>query len=278
MKQYNNDFIRLMLGGLLCLFVSACVSDPLADEQYTKKLTLVGAQDELQEKEVKYGSDGEFFVTVYCGGTKMHEDDVTVTLGEADQSNIDNYNYKNVLEGEIEYVALPKDWYTIPSYTSVIKAGERYVRFPVRVDTEKIDTDARYLIPLKIVDSSPYPVNEQADTVLLVKVKMINDYSGNYMMTAVDENTVRFFHKSVNEEMPNLDDNGITLTVDKSTGKVSVRPWKSLPVVENSGSGTYQVISGNYGINTRRYVIEYNYINSSNKEMYVSVTLETSEN
>ena len=42
MKQYNNDFIRLMLGGLLCLFVSACVSDPLADEQYTKKLTLVG--------------------------------------------------------------------------------------------------------------------------------------------------------------------------------------------------------------------------------------------
>lgn len=137
MKQYNNDFIRLMLGGLLCLFVSACVSDPLADEQYTKKLTLVGAQDELQEKEVKYGSDGEFFVTVYCGGTKMHEDDVTVTLGEADQSNIDNYNYKNVLEGEIEYVALPKDWYTIPSYTSVIKAGERYVRFPVRVDTEK---------------------------------------------------------------------------------------------------------------------------------------------
>ena len=22
MKQYNNDFIRLMLGGLLCLFVS----------------------------------------------------------------------------------------------------------------------------------------------------------------------------------------------------------------------------------------------------------------
>ena len=115
MKQYNNDFIRLMLGGLLCLFVSACVSDPLADEQYTKKLTLVGAQDELQEKEVKYGSDGEFFVTVYCGGTKMHEDDVTVTLGEADQSNIDNYNYKNVLEGEIEYVALPKDWYTIPS-------------------------------------------------------------------------------------------------------------------------------------------------------------------
>ena len=178
------------------------------------------------------------------------------------------------------------------------------MRFPVRVDTEKIDTDARYLIPLKIVDSSPYPVNEQADTVLLVKVKMINDYSGNYMMkgteypmkngapdllsgtpieiartlTAVDENTVRFFHKSVNEEMPNLDDIGITLTVDKSTGKVSVSPWKNLPVVENSGSGTYQVVSGNYGINTRRYVIEYNYINSSNKEMYVSVTLETSEN
>ncbi|UVV53940.1 DUF4361 domain-containing protein [Bacteroides thetaiotaomicron] len=57
-------------------------------------------------------------------------------------------------------------------------------------------------------------------------------------LTAVDENTVRFFHKSVNEEMPNLDDNGITLTVDKSTGKVSVSPWKNLPVVENSGSST----------------------------------------
>ena len=137
MKQYNNDFIRLMLGGLLCLFVSACVSDPLADEQYTKKLTLVGAQDELQEKEVKYGSDGEFFVTVYCGGTKMHEDDVTVTLGEADQSNIDNYNYKTCWKAKSNMWRCLRDWYTIPSYTSVIKAGERYVRFPVRVDTEK---------------------------------------------------------------------------------------------------------------------------------------------
>ena len=38
MKQYNNDFIRLMLGGLLCLFVSACVSDPLADEQDRKSV------------------------------------------------------------------------------------------------------------------------------------------------------------------------------------------------------------------------------------------------
>lgn len=303
MKRYDN-FINLMIGGLLCLFVSACVGDPLDDEQYTKKITLIGAHEELQEKEVKYGSNGEFFVTVYCGGTKMHEEDVTVTLGEAHQSNIDNYNYKNVLDGELEYLALPKDWYTIPSYTSVIKSGERYVRFPVRIDTEKIDTDSRYLIPLKIVDSKPYPVNEQADTVLLVKVKMINDYSGNYMMkgteypmkdgtpdllsgtpieiartlTAVNKNTVRLFHKSVNEETPNLNDNGITLTVDESTGEVSIKSWANLPIVENSDSGTYQVISGNYGTNTRRFEIKYNYINSSDKEMHVSVTLETSEN
>ncbi|MCQ5209058.1 hypothetical protein NE467_24265, partial [Bacteroides thetaiotaomicron] len=62
----------------------------------------------------------------------------------------------------------------------------RYVRFPVRIDTEKIDTDAPYLIPLKIVDSSPYPVNDQADTVLLVKEKMINDYSGNKMMNGTE--------------------------------------------------------------------------------------------
>lgn len=304
MKRYNKKTIGFMFGGLLCLSVSACVSDPLDDEQYTKKLTLIGAQEELQEKEVKYGSNGEFFVTAYCGGTKIHGEDVTVTLGEADQCNIDNYNYKNVLEGETEYVALPKEWYDIPSYTRTIKSSERYVRFPVRVNTDKIDADSRYLIPLKIVDSKPYPVNEQADTVLLVKVKMINDYSGNYMMkgteypmkegipdllsgtpieiartlTAINKNTVRFFHRSVNEEALNLDDYGITLAVDEATGEVSIMPWKHLAIIENSGSGTYQVIPGNYGVNTRKYTIKYNYINSSNKEMHVSVTLETSEN
>lgn len=104
------------------------------------------------------------------------------------------------MEGEIEYVALPKDWYTIPSYTSVIKAGERYVRFPVRVDTEKIDTDARYLIPLKIVDSSPYPVNEQADTVLLVKVKMI-DRKNYYMRTIVTESDCKFSKFNITQRM-----------------------------------------------------------------------------
>ena len=51
MKRYNKNTIGFMLGGLLCLSVSACVSDPLDDEQYTKKLTLIGAQEELQEKE-----------------------------------------------------------------------------------------------------------------------------------------------------------------------------------------------------------------------------------
>ena len=36
MKQYNKDCILLILGGLLGLFVSAVVSDPCADEEYSK--------------------------------------------------------------------------------------------------------------------------------------------------------------------------------------------------------------------------------------------------
>lgn len=305
MKQlYDNKSFKFILLGFVVLLISACVDDPLNDEQYTNLVTLIGTQDEVQEKKVKYGSQGDFFVSVYCGGTLPPEKDVTVSLVQAHKSNIDNYNYKNVLAGEIKYQPLPEEWYEIPSYKGVIQAGERYARIPVRILPDKIDTDSLYLISLKLLSATPYQVNEKADTVLLVKVKMINDYSGNYTMegseysvnedgtldslsvlplnvsrslTAVNKNMVRFYHKNTNEKLSELKENGIIMEVDELTGKVKVQPWDKLPIVPDSGNGTYKVEYNVYNNRTRTFSIEYRYTNNG-KRMHVSLKMTSTEN
>lgn len=299
MRQY----ICLVVGLFGGLAVS-CVSDPLEGEQYAKHVVLIGSNDEYQEREVNYGGQEELFVSVYCGGTQAPESDVSVTLGEADQSNIDRFNEKNVLPGETAYEALPHDWYNISSQTGIIKAGERYVRIPVQIDADKIDADKLYMLPLKITNVEPYPVSAETDSVLLIKLKMVNDYSGSYTMsgseypvkadgtidklnavpisvtrvlTAMDVRSVRFFHRTVTEHQSNLDANGIVLTVAENGADVTITPWNQLQIIPGSGKGTYTVENGNYGNRNRIFTIEYDYVNDSGETMRVSVMLKSTE-
>lgn len=297
-KKTYSKVIGWMGSGLFALLaLTGCIADPMDDELYIKQVVLIGASEEYQEQEVEYGTGGEFFVSVYCSGTKLPDGDVTVTLKEAHQVNIDNFNLKNVLEGEPKYKALPEEWYEVPSYTGVIKAGERYARIPIRIKADRIDTDEQYLIPLRIMESHPYPVNELADTVLLVKIKMINEYSGSYTttgveypvnddgtldegnslsfhpsrtLTAIDENRIRFYHKSADEKTDNLDQNGIVLTVDKTTRKVTVGAWNQENRLSvSNGSGTFSDTQESYGVRTRTFNIEYDYIEGEKKKHIV---------
>lgn len=293
-KTYTKITDLMGAGVFILMMLTACIANPMDDEQYIKQVVLIGASEEYQEKKIKYGTEGEFFVAVYCAGTQPPEKDVTVTLEEAHKINIDNFNYKNVLEGNKCYEALPKDWYELPSYTGVIKAGERYVRIPIRINTSKISADDLYMIPLKIMDSYPYPINEQTDTVLLVKVKMINNYSGVYTttgieypvkgdgtldkenplpfypsrtLTAISENQVRLFHKLTEEKEANLEKNGIIIDVDKATNQVSVSAYKEDGGLSiSNASGTYIFKQENYGVQNRIFKIEYDYMDGDKKK------------
>lgn len=269
-KKIYNYIIVFVLGSIQLLVTSCSVGSPLDDEQYIKQVYLVGAYDKLQTKELSYSGDGNLYVSVALGGSLTSDKNVSVILGRANQSNITLYNHKNVIEGDVNYQALPSDWYNLPSWSGTIKAGDVYARIPIHVQTNKIDCDSLYVIPLKIVNTSLYNVVKE-DTVLIVNLKMTNNYSGLYVfdgtsteyedgkpnysntsvisttrnLTAVNGNTVRVFQNASVEKLSNLQDNAYTLTVNADSS-VMVKPWKDLTITD--GGGTYDTKANTFNI------------------------------
>lgn len=259
MKLLNNTRY-LFICTFLLLLVSCNVENPIDGEQYIKQVYLVGAYDKLQEKQVAYGSDGEIFVAVAIGGSFALDHDVTVRLEEADRINVDNYNKKNVVGDDVPYEVMPKELYNIHSLEGTIKAGEEYVRIPIHINVDKVNCDKRYVIPLRLAEVSDYEVNPY-DTVLMVKPQMINDYSGTYLlsgtsvryengepivsetsslntprtMAAVDQYTVRLFHKAESEELKNADKAAMKLIVNPVDNSISIEAWKNLSVLKSGG-------------------------------------------
>ena len=269
-KMKNNYIIVFILGCLQLLITSCSVGSPLDDEQYVKQVYLVGAHDKLQTKELSYNGDGNLYVSAALGGSLTSDKDVSVTLGCANQSNIILYNHKNVIEGDVNYQALPSEWYNLPSWSGTIRGGDVYTRIPIHVLTNKIDCDSLYVIPLKIISTSLYNVVKE-DTVLMINLKMTNNYSGLYVfdgtsteyedgkpnysntsvisttrnLTAVNGNTVRLFQNASVEKQSNLQDNAYTLTVNADSS-VMVKPWKDLTITD--GGGTYDTKANTFNI------------------------------
>lgn len=259
MKLLNNTRY-LFICTFLLLLVSCNVENPIDGEQYIKQVYLVGAYDKLQEKQVAYGGDGEIFVAVAIGGSFALDHDVTVRLEEADRINVDNYNKKNVVGDDVPYEVMPKELYNIHSLEGTIKAGEEYVRIPIHINVDQVNCDKRYVIPLRLAEVSDYEVNPY-DTVLMVKPQMINDYSGTYLlsgtsvryengepivsetsslntprtMAAVDQYTVRLFHKAESEELKNADKAAMKLIVNPVDNSISIEAWKNLSVLKSGG-------------------------------------------
>lgn len=277
MKIYK--YLAAMGIGAMILIAAACdVENPIETEQYKKVVYLVGAFNKMQQKDIAYGGEQEFYVSVAVGGSLKTDHDVTVKIGEAHQVNIDNYNWKHVTEGDVKYLPLPPTRYSIPSKTATIKAGEQYARIPIKIQTDGIDSDMRYLIPLTIVELSDFEVNRD-DTVLLVNPVMVNEYSGSGMfigtsynvtyegneevignaasmtntprtLQAIDKNTVRIFHKAEMEKLSNVDNYALLLKMNPADNTVSIEACKNLKILRGGGS---------YHPANRTYSIWYNY-------------------
>lgn len=258
MKKIN---YTIVLGTLILTLFTSCVGDPLEGEQYFKQVYLVGAYDKLQQKDVVYKEEGksELFVAIAVAGSALTDEDIDVTLELGHQVNIDLYNRKNVVGDATPYEALPTNIYELSTWNCTIAAGERYVRIPISVESNLIDCDKRYVIPLKVKDSN---VSVTTDTVLLVSLKMINDYSGTYMvngkympyddegnliesspatiavnrvLTATAPNQVRLYHKALGETKDNLEPYAFTFIINPDN-TITVRSWQNFIITDGGGT------------------------------------------
>lgn len=226
MKFYLKSVIIILTG---IIFFSACENiDPFKDEQYFKKVYIVGASSVVSSVKVAYNTGlSDAFLSVAASGTLSPDKDINVTLQHDDKA-ISWYNNKYMIDAPVKYQQLDQSMYEIPSMTATIKAGEVYGRLPFKINTSTLHCDSLYALTFKIRSVSEYEKTER-DTVLILNLSMVNDYSGSYQLDivkstvktnattgeletsgattlsatrtlkAVDSETVRFFNEAKNE-------------------------------------------------------------------------------
>ncbi|GAP71602.1 hypothetical protein SAMD00024442_15_4 [Candidatus Symbiothrix dinenymphae] len=172
---------------VLMLFVApvfqACeVVDPLASEQYQKDIYIVGANERIATFNVPFGTQESTFVSISASGTKRVEQDVEITLRQAD-SLINWYNGKYMLDATVKYRPLSSALVTIPSWKATLPAGEIYTRFPFSINTSSLHCDSLYAIGMAIDAVSGYQKAEKG-TELVFVLKLVNEWSGNYSLEA----------------------------------------------------------------------------------------------
>ncbi len=279
---------------LLCLaiFFGCSENYPLDTEQYIKQVYLVGADETsnmgMLTREVAYAgasSEMETDISVAVGGSRDTDSDLTVTLAEAGSGAIDEYNMKYMDGEDVQYRLLDTSNYRIPGYTVTIKAGEEYGTLPIFINTTGLSCDSLYALTFMISSvsgSDAVSVREQ-DTVLILALTFVNDYSGAYQLdgyyypwqdgaatgdsttvsasrelTATDAATVRFYHLAKTEDTDYLDGYGVTMKVE-TDNSLTVSAWGSLEITD--GGGTY-----NPGSETFR--IWYNYLSGTTEYQF----------
>jgi len=137
--------INIIIVFISVLILTGCYENPIDSEQYIKQVYIVRAADKLYIASINYSDTVQTtFVSVATGGSQPIDKDIQVTLAEADNSNILEYNKKYVADGGTRYQKLPSFSYEIPSMIVQVKAGNIYGR----IYTQFL---LRYLVVLTIL-------------------------------------------------------------------------------------------------------------------------------
>ncbi len=266
---------------LLLATLSGCeYNNPLDEEQYTKQVYIVGANQSNNEGllvvELPYmkseTEEVETDISVGTGGSQNIDKDISVTLSDAGNEAISNYNYLYLYKADdIRYQSLNSLFFRIPDNTVKIKSGEIYGKMPVYIKTAGLKCDSLYAMTFKIasVSDPDYVTIRKTDTVLMFSFSLVNNYSGSYkevgtyckvpsvksedtvslssprILKAVNYNTVRLIHLANTENTANVAAFGVTVKIEDNN-TLTVTPWGSLALT--AGGGTYDPVAGVFNL------------------------------
>lgn len=247
---------------LMSLLVVGCdVESPMDKDLYPQQVYIVGAPDKIVDRDLNIGDLLDTVsISVAVGGSRLSLQDVIVTVGE-DSDAIATYDRKNLSALVTQYRKLADSVYIYPSNTVTIKAGQVYNTFPFYIKTASFHCDSLYMLPLKLTSTTAFKLN-QTDTVALVRLNLVNSYSGLYYMNGVIRNTTNPKDTLVYKMSRNLKatDNGqtvrmyhynnefvegssqdyrpthaIKITVDKADNTLSFATWKNFGIIDGGG-------------------------------------------
>lgn len=220
---------------IISFFTSSCKEEFDEKEVYRKIVYIVHSENMINYFTHPFtGSQTEGFISLYCSGSLMPDQDIDIEIG-FDDSLIDEFNYIEFENDSTKYVKLLKpEHFNIPSFRVTIKNGEPFGTMPIFVTSEGLSPDTTYVIPLKIINSSGFEMSEDLSSILYA-IQLENAYTGLYRMTGnlklagstdepqqifkdktlvpIDKSTNRMFISTENELEENIGTRTVTFTI-----------------------------------------------------------------
>jgi hypothetical protein len=237
------------------LFAGCDVESPMETDLYPQKVYIVGARDQIVNRDINIGNIPDtVLISVAVSGSLPSHQDVTVTIGEIPEA-IQEYNTRNISSEATQYRKLSSAIYSFPYENLTIKAGKVYNTFPIYINPSSLHCDSLYMLALTLTSATAYDLNSE-DTLALVRVNMVNQYSGLYyidgfiknsdnptdslvykmtrnLVATDDGNTVRIFHFN-NETKDYRPTHTFKITVN-SDNSLSFAPWDQFKLLDGGG-------------------------------------------
>jgi len=105
----------------------------------------------------------DYFIYVNYAAPEANPNDVTVTLAVSEAA-LAKFNQVN----GSAYPILPTAAYTLASNKVVIPAGQRQVKFPVKINASILDPAVKYALPLAITDGGGFTVSGNFGTLISI--------------------------------------------------------------------------------------------------------------
>lgn len=222
----------------LAMLFTSCENEdsPMKRELFPQNVYIVGARDQLIERDIDLGNSPDTIsVSVAVSGSLPLTKDVTVTLAE-NPDEISLYNERNVSGADVQYQKLNDTVYSYPLDQITINAGQVYNTFPIYVDPATLNCDSLYMIPLRLSSISDYALSDN-DTTVLVRLHLMNKYSGLYYAKGMLRNTTNMNDSVVYKMSRNLvaTDNGNTVRMYHFNNETKdYRPTHTFKITINS--------------------------------------------
>lgn len=224
----------LSLGALL----AGCEEEdsPMDRELYPQKVYIVGARDQIIDRDIDLGkSTDTISVSVAVSGSLSLSKDVTVTLAE-NPDEVTLYNERNVSGEDVQYQKPDDAIYSYPLEQVTIKSGQVYDTYPIYINPATLQCDSLYMIPLRLSSISDYELSDN-DTTVLVRLNLMNQYSGLYYVEGMLKNTINANDSVVYKMSRNLvaTDNGSTVRMYHFNNETKdYRPSHTFKITINS--------------------------------------------
>lgn len=161
---------------------------PMTKELYPQKVYIVGARNQVIDRDIDLGNSTDTIaISVAVSGSLPLSKDVSVTLAE-NPDEISLYNQRNVSGAAVQYQKPDAAIYSYPLDMVTLKPGQVYGTYPIYINPATLQCDSLYMIPLRLSSISDYELSEN-DTTVLVRLNLMNQYSGLYYVKGMLRNT-----------------------------------------------------------------------------------------